>query len=76
MTKYRVTLETTAAAYIEVEAEDEDSAIDAAMDKAPRLCARCTGWGTNDVTLDLAEFEPSLNPNGSLADYAVEEMES
>jgi hypothetical protein len=45
MPKFRVNLLKTVSYTIEVEADDEDAAIDAAYDQAPSVCAQCSGWG-------------------------------
>ncbi|MEU4726496.1 hypothetical protein AB0G06_43455 [Nonomuraea dietziae] len=45
MTKYEVQLARTDWYRLEVEADNEDEALDAAYNDAPSLCAHCTGWG-------------------------------
>jgi hypothetical protein len=58
MPKYRVYLQTVASTTIEVEADDEDAAIDAAYDQGtPTLCAYCSGYNQSH-NLDLGDFEP------------------
>ena len=43
--KYRVYLTNTASTSVEVEAENEDEAIDAAYEAPmPTICAQCSGW--------------------------------
>lgn len=55
MPKYVVYLQTTASTSIEVDAEDEDAAIDAAYDHGtPVLCAHCTGFNQSH-NLELAD---------------------
>lgn len=56
MPKYRVYLETTASFTIEVDADDEDAALDAAYGEARGVCAQCSGWG-QPWGLDLGEWE-------------------
>ena len=70
MSKYRVTLTTPAFAYITVEADDREAAIEAAYDNLPYLCAQCSGWGHEDVSMELGEgWEPEEH------DYAVTEID-
>jgi hypothetical protein len=58
---YRVYLNATASFYVNVEAEDEDSAIDKAYEMAPReVCAHCSGWG-QAWGIDLGEWEADDN---------------
>lgn len=45
MPKYRVTYETRAWFYIDIEAKDEDAAIEAGYTEVPDICAQCSGWG-------------------------------
>lgn len=45
MPKFKVNLVKTMWATINVEAETEEEAIEAAFEYAPDLCAHCTGWG-------------------------------
>lgn len=73
--KYRVNLETTASMTIEVEAEDEDHAIDKAYDEIPgSVCARCSGW-EQKWGLDLGEWElMKEETDGPYAVKAVEEI--
>lgn len=63
MTKYRVQLKTTAYAYVTVEADDPDAAIDAALEgEMPYICAQCSGWGAGyDLELDDAWQEPDAD---------------
>lgn len=58
--KYRVTLKNTAYAYITVEADNPDEAIDAALDgELPYICAQCSGWGAGyDLELGDEWQEP------------------
>lgn len=47
MSTYRIYFNTGALTTIQVEAEDLESAIDAAYDELPSgLCAQCAGWGS------------------------------
>lgn len=55
MTRYRVNMQATAYYAIEVEAEDEDSAVDAAYAEAPDICAQCSGWGQK-YSMELGEW--------------------
>lgn len=43
--KYRVTLIKTLSFGMEVEAADEDAAIQEAYENAQSICAQCGGWG-------------------------------
>jgi hypothetical protein len=55
MTKYRVYLQTVASTVIEVEAEDKNEAYEIAADQdMPRICAQCSGWGS-DQNLELGD---------------------
>lgn len=74
MPKYLITLEATASAYIEVDADNEEDAVDRAFENAPGICAQCSGWGTPGVSMDLGEFDLA-NENGKEAEYAVEKLE-
>lgn len=71
MSRYQVVLETTASAYITVEAEDEEAAIEAAFDHLPGICAQCSGWGQAGMSLDLGEWELPRTDDGSDTDYGV-----
>lgn len=73
MSKFRVTLITTASASIEVEADDRDDAIDAAFEKVPSICAKCGGWG-EDYGLELGDFDVPTDEDGKEADWAAEEV--
>lgn len=75
MTKFLVTLETVASTYIEVEADSKEDAVELAFDKAPGICAQCSGWGNPGVTLELGEFDVPLLSDGTEADYTVIEKE-
>jgi hypothetical protein len=59
MPRYRVGFHTMANATVEVEAEDEEAAIDAAeLLGMPNICAQCSGWG-RPYSLDLGDdWEP------------------
>ena len=58
MARYRVYFETTASCTVEVDADDEDAALDKAHDEIPTgVCAQCSGWG-QPWSLCFAEFEP------------------
>lgn len=76
MSKYMVRLEAGAYAYIQVEADSPEDALEEAFEQTPRICAQCSGWGQDGVSLDLGEFDVPLNKDGSEANDAVEEMES
>lgn len=76
MTKYLVTLEATASAYIAVEADDPEAAIEAAFEQSPGICAQCSGWGREDVGLELGEWDIPQNEDGSDADYVVTEVDA
>lgn len=55
--KYRVQLRKMLWTTVEVEADDEDAAIDAAFDGAlPSLCAQCCGWG-QEFSVDEGEWD-------------------
>lgn len=51
-------IETMATAVVEVEADDEEAALDEALSNAPRICAVCSGWG-RDHNLEIGEWEPT-----------------
>lgn len=56
MNRYRVHLQTVASFTIEVDADDEDAALDAAYEEVPaEVCAQCGGWGSK-YSLDLGEW--------------------
>ena len=76
MAKYLITLETTASAYIEVEADSKEAAVELAFERAPGICASCSGWSTPGVSMDLGEFDVPHDRDGNEADYAVEELDS
>jgi hypothetical protein len=55
--EYTVILRSTQWAYIRVEADDPQAAIEAAHDHGvPEMCAQCTGWG-QDWTREADEDE-------------------
>lgn len=58
MPKYRLYYRTGASTYIDVEAANQDEAIEKAEQEfdPPYLCAQCSGWGRPGV--DLGEWEP------------------
>ena len=57
MARYRVYFETTASCTVEVDADDEDAAIDKAYDEIPSgVCAQCSGWG-QPWSLDFGELD-------------------
>lgn len=64
MPRYRVTLHTHAWAYIEVEADDETNAIDAAYEAQPDICAQCSGWGQDGLTLELGDEWDTVDQDG------------
>jgi hypothetical protein len=73
MPKYRVYLQTVASLTVEVEAEDQDAALDAAYQEAPGgVCAQCSGWG-QPWSLDFGG-EWDIGTDATL-DEAVEEVE-
>lgn len=46
MATYTVYLQTIASTSVEVEADNEDEALDKAYDASmPTICAQCSGWG-------------------------------
>ncbi len=55
MSKYRVGLTSEAYAYVTVEADDPDSAIEAAFEEAPTICAHCAGWGQLGWSLEIGD---------------------
>jgi hypothetical protein len=56
VSRYRVHLQTVASFSIEVDADDEDAALDVAFEEAPNdLCAQCSGWGSR-YSMDLGEW--------------------
>jgi len=72
MDLYRVTLIRTDNFYIDVEAEDEDQALDAAYNKAPYLCAQCSGWGSKDGSVDAGEWT-SIEDYGKTVELVEED---
>lgn len=58
MAQYRVYMRAWASLSVEVEAEDEEDAIDQAYEEGPgSLCFQCSGWGQKwDV--EIGEWEP------------------
>jgi hypothetical protein len=55
MAKYTVYQTTTASWSVEVEADDEDEALEKAYAAAvPDICAQCSGWG-RDYSLELGD---------------------
>lgn len=62
MSRYRVTLTSSADFYITVEADSEDEAIDLAYDEAPSgVCANCSGYG-QEWDLDLGGDWEHIGP--------------
>lgn len=76
MKRYRVWFETVASTVIEVEAEDEQDAVDAAYDGVPGICAKCNGWGQR-AGIELGEWELATEGTqwGKEAPWAIEELE-
>ena len=59
MPRYRVNLRTVASISVEVEADNEDAALEAGYDQAPyEVCAQCSGW-EQPWSLELGELEAS-----------------
>lgn len=57
MSKYRVTLTSTASITVYVEAEDKEEAIEAAFEQAPyEVCHQCSGYNEN-YNLELGEWD-------------------
>jgi hypothetical protein len=55
---YTIYLTTMASTAVQVEADDLESAIDAAYEETPSICAQCAGWG-QERNLELGdEWEP------------------
>ncbi len=54
MPTYRVTLATVAHHTREIEADDEETAVDIAYEDAPSLCSHCAGW--NQPGIELGEW--------------------
>jgi hypothetical protein len=50
MAQYRVNLWREDSFGIDVEAENEDEALDLGFEAAPYLCAQCSGWGQRGST--------------------------
>jgi hypothetical protein len=73
MARYRVHMEAVASYFIEVEAEDEDAAVEAAYEEAPGICAQCSGWG-QQYGMDLGEWELAEN-DPEYDFYAVERVD-
>lgn len=66
MPKFRVPMTQTITAYVNVEADDEDSAVDKAFEHAPEFCAQCQGWGQS-WSIEFEDWDGS--------DEAVEELD-
>ena len=73
MSRYRVYMSTGAGLSVSVEAEDEESAIEAAYDVASSqyLCAQCAGWGQK-WGLDLGEWEVDDEPGSVVLEDRAE----
>jgi hypothetical protein len=57
VTRYRVELRATLYAFVTVEADSEDEAIDMAYDEAPgEICAQCSGWG-REYSIDQDDWQ-------------------
>lgn len=56
MPKYRVSIPKVVWLTAHVEAEDEELAIEAAYEIAPSLCAHCSGWGSDEWSVDEDEW--------------------
>jgi len=54
MAVYRILMNTTVSATVDVEADDYESAVAAALDVTPTICAQCSGRGS-DSSLDLSD---------------------
>jgi hypothetical protein len=55
MGRYRVYLPTTASCVVEVDADDEDDAVDLAIDEAPaHLCAQCESSRYGSIGVELS----------------------
>lgn len=57
MAKYDVSMTTCAYAIVTVEADNEDDAMERALEKGPtNICAQCSGWGM-PWSLDLGGWD-------------------
>lgn len=57
MPKYRVFLAAVANGSVEVEASDEEEAVELVFqEELPWICAQCSGWGRS-YSMDLGEWE-------------------
>ncbi len=57
MAKYDVSMTTCAYAIVTVEADNEDDAMERALEEGPTsICAQCSGWGAN-WSLDLGGWD-------------------
>lgn len=56
MTIYKVTLGKSLTFYQEVEADNEEQALDIAVENAPSLCAHCTGY-SDEWSVDESDWE-------------------
>ena len=61
MPKFKVRFVTSAYAFVNVEAEDEEAAQEKAYDHLPTICANCSGWGKDGISLEIDEFEADMN---------------
>lgn len=59
MTKYRVIMTTGASTVIDVEAESEDEAENAAFNEVPYICAQCSGFG-REAGIELGDWETEV----------------
>lgn len=53
--QWQVRVDVGTTVYVTVDAQDEESAIEAAYEAIPGICAQCSGWG-KDYSRD--EWEP------------------
>lgn len=60
MPKYRLIYETKAWFYIDIEAKDEDTAVEEGYQEIPEICAQCSGWGRS-YSLELGDEWESID---------------
>lgn len=75
MAKYRVNFETVASTYVEVEAANEEDALEKAYERGQSsICAQCSGWG-QDPGIELGEWETPSNMPWHNEQYGSKDVE-
>jgi hypothetical protein len=72
MAKFKVYLSSVQEACLEVEAEDYESAIEAALEEGvPGICAQCSGWGSSGFWRESDEGEWEVDSVSDASDTEV-----